>query len=50
MNVSMTAKGLAQWDCTVEYDAPDEAQRHLDDAISRVRASIKNAGLKEVGE
>jgi hypothetical protein len=50
MNVSVTAKGLAQWDVTAEYDSPEESQRHLMDGIQRVREAIKAAGLKEVGQ
>jgi translation initiation factor 2 alpha subunit (eIF-2alpha) len=49
MNVSITAKGLAQWEVTSEYADPVEAERNLTDAINRVREVIKKNGLKEVG-
>jgi translation initiation factor 2 alpha subunit (eIF-2alpha) len=50
MNVSITAKGAAQWDVTAEYETPEETHRNLNSAIERVRQSIKDAGLKEAGE
>lgn len=50
MNISITAKGLAQWDCTAEYDTPEESAKKLDEAIKLIRSTIKANGLKEVGE
>jgi hypothetical protein len=47
MNVSITAKGAAQWDITAEYATPEETQANLADAITRVRATIEAKGLKE---
>lgn len=49
MAVSVTAKGLAQWDVTAEGDDPDGAEADLNQAIERVRFSIAKAGLVEVG-
>lgn len=49
MNVSITAKGLAQWDCTCEYDTPELTQQNLANAITLVRKAISDAGLKEAG-
>lgn len=49
MNVSITAKGLAQWDITAEYDTPELSEKNLSDAIDRVRKVIKEKGLKEAG-
>jgi len=49
MNVGITAKGHAQWDVTVEYPTPQEAERNLGEAIDRVRAVIKEKGLAEAG-
>jgi hypothetical protein len=50
MNVSITAKGLAQWDVTAEYESPAEAAEQLEMAIGQVRGVIARAGLKEAGE
>jgi translation initiation factor 2 alpha subunit (eIF-2alpha) len=50
MNVSITAKGLAQWDVTAEGDDPDAAEADLNAAIERVRFTIGKAGLAEVGQ
>lgn len=50
MNISITAKGLAQWDCTAEYDSPEESAEKLNEAIKLIRSTIKSNGLKEVGE
>ena len=50
MDISITAKGLAQWDCTAEYDTPEESAAKLDEAIKLIRSTIKSNGLKEVGE
>ena len=49
MNVSLTAKGLAQWDVTAEYDTPEETAAQLGKAIDLCREVIKNKGLSEVG-
>jgi hypothetical protein len=49
MNVSITAKGAAQWDVTAEYETPEETDLNLNKAIALVRQSIKAAGLKEAG-
>ena len=49
MNVSLTAKGLAQWDVTAEYDTPEKTADELGKAIDLLRGVIKNKGLTEVG-
>jgi hypothetical protein len=49
MNVSVTAKGLAQWEVTAEYETPTETKANLDEAIKLIRTTIKEQGLKEVG-
>ena len=46
MNISLTAKGLAQWDCTTEFDSPEESAKKLDEAIKLLRSTIKQNGLK----
>jgi len=47
MNVSTTAKGLAQWEVTAEYGTPEETAKALSEAIDNVRAVIKEKGLTE---
>jgi hypothetical protein len=49
MAVSLTAKGLAQWDVTAEGDSPEAAEADLNRAIDTVRFTIAKAGLVEVG-
>jgi hypothetical protein len=50
MAVSITAKGLAQWDVTAEGDSPEEAEADLNQAIDTVRFTIEKVGLVEVGQ
>jgi hypothetical protein len=50
MNVSITAKGLAQWEVTAENDNPDLAEADVKAAMDRVRFAIAQAGLTEVGQ
>jgi hypothetical protein len=50
MAVSITAKGLAQWDVTAEGDSPEDAETDLNQAIERVRFTIAKAGIVEVGQ
>ena len=49
MNVSLTAKGLIQWDVTAEYDTPEKTAEELGKSIDLVRGVIKSKGLSEVG-
>lgn len=49
INVSLTAKGLAQWDCTAEYDSPERSIEEMGKAIDMVRALIAEKGLLEAG-
>lgn len=49
MNISLTAKGQAQWEVTAEYAEPGETAAKLKEAIAGVRAEIKAAGLVECG-
>jgi hypothetical protein len=49
MNVSITAKGKAQWDVTAEYDTPEETERNLREGIRLVREAVRAEGLEEVG-
>jgi single-stranded DNA-binding protein len=47
MNVSTTAKGLAQWEVTCEFESVEEAKANLSAAIDAVRNVIKDKGLTE---
>jgi hypothetical protein len=49
MNVSISAKGAAQWDVTAEYPTPEESAKNLSEAIDQVRMIIKEKGLVEAG-
>jgi hypothetical protein len=50
INLSQTAKGLVQFDCTAEFETPEECGTALSAAIDQVRNVIAAKGLKEVGE
>lgn len=50
MNISLTAKGLAQWDCTAEFDTPEKTAEELSRAIKLLKQTVKDNNLKEVGE
>lgn len=47
MNVSITAKGQAQWDITVEYPTVEESAKNCGQLIDKVREIIKDKGLVE---
>ncbi len=49
INLSQTAKGLVQFDCTAEFETPEESGAALSAAIDQVRNIIREKGLKEVG-
>lgn len=48
VNLSQTAKGLIQIDCTAESENPEEIERLLSDAVEDARKVIKAKGLTEV--
>jgi hypothetical protein len=50
INLSQTAKGLVQIDCTAEFETPEECGAALSAAIDQARGIIAAKGLKEVGE
>ena len=50
INLSLTAKGLAQWDITAEFETPEECGTALSAAIDQARQVIREKGLKEAGE
>jgi hypothetical protein len=47
MNLSISAKGVAQWDITAEYETPQESAENLSEAIDKVRQIIEEKGLTE---
>jgi hypothetical protein len=49
MNVSLTSKGLVQWEVTAENDSPEAAKKDLGVAIDLLRETFKEKGLTEVG-
>lgn len=49
VNVSLTAKGLAQWECTCEFDTPELVQEKLSETIDLVRSLLKEKGIQEAG-
>lgn len=49
INVSITAKGAGQWDCTAEYDTPERSIKEMSKAIDMVRALLKEKGIPEAG-
>lgn len=48
VNLSQTAKGLIQIDCTAESENPEEIEQLLSDAVENARKVIKSKGLTEV--
>jgi hypothetical protein len=50
INLSHTAKGLVQIDCTAEFETVAECEKNLDEAIKAARRVMAANNLKEVGE
>ena len=50
INVSLTAKGLAQWDITAEFETVAECEKELDAAVKAAKRVLSANNLKEVGE
>jgi hypothetical protein len=50
MNLSQTAKGLWQTDCTAEFETVAECEKELDAAIKAARRVMAANNLKEAGE
>ena len=46
-NLSITAKGLCQWEITSEFPTVAESKDNLSTAVDEVRALIKEKGLEE---
>ena len=49
INLSQTAKGLVQFDCTAEFETPEECGTALGAAVDQARKVIREKGLKEAG-
>jgi len=49
INLSQTAKGLVQFDCTAEFGTAAECGEALGAAIDEARKVIAAKGLKEAG-
>lgn len=49
INISLTARGLAQFDLTTEYDTPEKSIEEMSKAIDMVRNLLKEKGLQEAG-
>jgi hypothetical protein len=48
INLSQTAKGLCQLDCTTEFETVEDCEKALDEAIKAARRVMVNNNLKEV--
>ena len=49
INISLSAKGLAQYDLTCEYDTPEKSIEEMGKTIDMVRSLLKEKGLQEAG-
>ena len=49
VNVSLSAKGAAQWDLTCEYDSPEKSIEEMSKTIDMVRNLLKEKGIPEAG-
>lgn len=49
INISLSAKGLAQWDLTCEYDTPEKSIEEMSKTIDMVRDLLKEKGIPEAG-
>jgi hypothetical protein len=50
VNLSETAKGLVQVDCTAEVEDPDQAVKIAADMLQKARSEAKAQGRQIVGE
>jgi hypothetical protein len=47
INISLNAKGKAQFDLTCEYDTPEKSIEEMGKTIDMVRALLKEKGIEE---
>lgn len=50
VNFSLTSKGKIQWECTCEFNSPDETLKQMDVTVDKIRELLKSKGLQEAGE
>lgn len=49
INISLNAKGLAQFDLTCEYDTPEKSIEEMGKTIDMVRNLLAEKGIQEAG-
>ena len=49
INISLNAKGNAQFDLTCEYDTPERSVEEMSKTIDMVRNLLKEKGIQEAG-
>ena len=49
INISLSAKGMGQYDITTEYDTPEKSVEEMSKAIDMVRNLLKEKGIPEAG-
>lgn len=49
INISLNAKGMAQFDLTCEYDTPERSVAEMSKSIDMVRKLLKEKGISEAG-
>ena len=49
INISLNAKGNAQWDLTCEYDTPEKSLEEMSKTIDMVRNLLKEKEIPEAG-
>ena len=47
INISLNARGKAQFDLTCEYDTPERSIEEMDKTIDMVRNLLKEKGIEE---
>lgn len=50
INISINAKGLAQYDLTCEYDTPEKSAEEMSKTVDIVRKLLAEKGLVEAGK
>ena len=49
VNFSLTSKGKIQWECTCEYNSPEETIAKMDTTIDYIHDLLQKKGLQEAG-
>lgn len=50
LNLSLTAKGLGQWDITSEFPTVEDSSKNLSLAIDEIRKVMAEKGIIEAGK